>query len=92
MQVTVSNLIGPELTDILAAITAIASLVLLFRIWRPKECMPADARRRRRVPLHPLQRLGDLSGLVALCAVGGLCLVLGHPGFQGGAAQNQPLH
>jgi lactate permease len=43
VQVTVSNLIGPELTDILAAITAIASLVLLFKIWQPKECIPADA-------------------------------------------------
>ena len=41
VQVTVSNLIGPELTDILAAITAIASLVLLFRIWQPKECISA---------------------------------------------------
>ena len=43
VQVTVSNLIGPELTDILAALTAIASLVLLFRVWQPRECIPADA-------------------------------------------------
>ncbi|HVM59837.1 MAG TPA: lactate permease LctP family transporter [Verrucomicrobiae bacterium] len=41
VQVTVSNLIGPEITDILAAITAITSLVLLFRVWQPKELLAA---------------------------------------------------
>lgn len=41
VQVTVSNLIGPELADILAALTAIASLVLLFQVWQPKECLSA---------------------------------------------------
>jgi lactate permease len=41
VQVLVSNLIGPQLTDILAAIAAIACLILLFRLWRPKECLPA---------------------------------------------------
>jgi L-lactate transport len=41
VQLLVSNLIGPQLTDILAAITAMACLVLLFRIWQPKECIPA---------------------------------------------------
>jgi lactate permease len=39
VQVTVSNLVGPELTDILAALVAIASLVLLFRMWQPKDCL-----------------------------------------------------
>jgi len=42
VQVTISNLIGPELTDILAALTAIASLVLLFRLWQPKELLAAN--------------------------------------------------
>ena len=42
VQVIVSNLIGPELTDILAALTAIASLVLLFRVWQPKERLSAN--------------------------------------------------
>jgi lactate permease len=37
VQVTVSNLVGPELTDILAALVAIGSLVLLFRTWQPKD-------------------------------------------------------
>jgi len=41
VQVTVSNLVGPQLTDILAAIVAIICLVLLFRVWQPKENLPA---------------------------------------------------
>ena len=35
VHVAVSNLIGPELADILAALAAIASLVVLFRVWQP---------------------------------------------------------
>ena len=42
VQVTVSNLIGPELTDVLAALAAIASLILLFRVWQPKERLSAN--------------------------------------------------
>ena len=37
VQVAVSNLVGPELTDILAAFAAITCLVLLFRVWQPRE-------------------------------------------------------
>jgi lactate permease len=42
VQVTVSNLIGPQLTDILAAIAAIICLVLLFRMWQPKQNLSAS--------------------------------------------------
>ena len=41
VQVLVSNLIGPQLTDILAAIAAMISLVVLFRIWQPKTVLTA---------------------------------------------------
>jgi L-lactate transport len=37
MQFLVSNYIGAELTDILASLTAIASLVLLLHFWKPKD-------------------------------------------------------
>ena len=37
MQFVVSNFIGPELTDILASLSAMAALVVLFRVWRPKD-------------------------------------------------------
>jgi lactate permease len=42
VQVTVSNLVGPQLTDILAAIAAIFCLVLLFRMWQPKQNLSAS--------------------------------------------------
>lgn len=36
-QFLVSNYMGPQLTDILASLAAIGSLVVLFRVWRPKD-------------------------------------------------------
>ncbi len=37
MQFLVSNFIGPELTDILASLGAMAALVILFKVWKPKD-------------------------------------------------------
>lgn len=36
-QFAVSNFIGPELTDIIAAVISLASLVLFLRVWKPKQ-------------------------------------------------------
>ena len=36
-QFLVSNFIGPELTDIAASLAAILSLVVLMRVWKPKD-------------------------------------------------------
>lgn len=36
-QSLVSNFIGPELTDILAAVISLAALVLFLRVWKPKQ-------------------------------------------------------
>ena len=36
-QFLVSNYIGPQLTDILSSLAAIASLVVLFKVWQPKD-------------------------------------------------------
>lgn len=35
-QALVSNFIGPELTDILAAVVSLAALVLFLQVWKPK--------------------------------------------------------
>ena len=40
-QFLVSNFIGPYLTDILASIAAILGLVLLLRVWKPKDDVTA---------------------------------------------------
>jgi lactate permease len=42
-QFLVSNYIGPQLTDILAAMAAIGALVLLLMVWRPKDRFTMDA-------------------------------------------------
>lgn len=36
-QLLISNLIGPQITDILSSLAAIGSLVLLFKLWRPRD-------------------------------------------------------
>ncbi len=36
-QFYVSNFVGPQLTDILASLAAIGSMVVLLKIWRPKD-------------------------------------------------------
>lgn len=43
-QFAVSNFIGPELTDILAALLSLSAVVLLLRVWRPKREYTADTR------------------------------------------------
>jgi L-lactate transport len=44
VQLIVSNFVGPELTDILAALTAIVGLVALFKVWQPSSrfALPGD--------------------------------------------------
>ena len=41
-QFLVSNFVGPYLTDILSSIVAIIGLVLLLRVWKPRDDTPAD--------------------------------------------------
>lgn len=36
VQFSVSNFVGPQLTDILASLTAIGALVVLVRVWKPR--------------------------------------------------------
>jgi lactate permease len=44
VQFIVSNVIGPELTDILAALASIGALVLLMKVWKPAQTfrLPGD--------------------------------------------------
>ena len=37
VQFFVSNFIGPELTDILSSLSAIGALIVLFKLWHPKD-------------------------------------------------------
>jgi lactate permease len=56
VQLAVSNLVGPQLTDILAALAAMACLVLLLRLWRPKDHFGAPVAR----PLGRVHRSSEV--------------------------------
>ena len=52
VQLLASNLLGPELTDILSSLASLAALALLLRVWAPREpwrgdgpALPRDERR-----------------------------------------------
>src|SRR4030095_14999269 len=42
MQYYVSNHLGPELTDIMSSLTCIGVMVLVLKLWKPKEIMRLD--------------------------------------------------
>ena len=52
VQFLVSNFIGPQLVDILAALTAIIGLVVLFKVWQPNDnfVIAGEHARRRGMP------------------------------------------
>ncbi|GER13758.1 L-lactate permease [Variovorax boronicumulans] len=51
-QYLVSNFIGPELVDIIAAIVSMASLVLFLRVWQPKNVWRSPSLRGKDVSAH----------------------------------------
>ncbi|MEY4640510.1 MAG: hypothetical protein RLZZ227_504 [Pseudomonadota bacterium] len=56
VQLLVSNFIGPELTDILAALAAILGLIALFKVWQPSDrfVMAGDTEVRLAMQTHPV--------------------------------------
>jgi L-lactate transport len=42
MQFLISNFVGAQLTDLIASLTAIVVLVLLFLVWKPKDLAPVQ--------------------------------------------------
>ena len=65
-QFLVSNFMGPELTDILASLAALGSLVVLLKVWKPKDTIPAwpgDAPACTRDSSHSAGRSASWRGL-----------------------------
>ncbi len=58
-QFLVSNFIGPQLTDILASLAAIGSLVFLFKVWKPKDKFSFDEHSSKQ-SVPPRHAVGDL--------------------------------
>jgi L-lactate transport len=70
VQLFVSNVVGPELTDILAAIASIVALVVLMAVWQPAETF----RLRGDEAVKPRQRVDGRAVLVAWLPY--ICLVV----------------
>jgi len=55
VQFYVSNNVGPELTDILSSLTCIAVMVVVLKVWSPKNIMRFEGERpAEAVPRHPM--------------------------------------
>jgi lactate permease len=53
-QFAVSNFVGPELTDILSSLASIGVLVILFKVWQPKDKFVLEGEHSAHVPKqHP---------------------------------------
>ena len=50
MQFSVSNFVGPELTDIASSLTCIAVMVLVMKLWTPRDVMRLEGDRPAAVP------------------------------------------
>src|SRR5437899_9243881 len=50
VQFLVSNFVGPELTDIIAALVSMGCLALLLRVWRPRETLQFEGEPATAVP------------------------------------------
>jgi lactate permease len=75
-QLAASNLLGPELTDILASLCSLGSLALLLRVWKPREVFRgdgrqfADAREERRDPPARVLRAFGMYAILVLVVLG----------------------
>jgi L-lactate permease len=70
VQFTVSNFIGPELTDILSSTMAMAALIVLSRFWKPKDkfVLPGDIPQKPapRAETHHLWRAWSPYGMLVI--------------------------
>ena len=64
VQFLVSNFIGPELTDVLAALVSMAAVALLLRVWKPR-ALWGFAADRGAVPAGATARLRSVGAAVA---------------------------
>ena len=65
VQFLVSNFIGPELTDVLAALVSMAAVALLLRVWKPRTLWGFAADREPAAPFGATERLRSLGAAAA---------------------------
>ena len=64
MQFLISNYVGPQLTDLIASLSAILALVLLFLVWKPKR-IERNSTPEQQSPVRPV---GGSAGTAAATA------------------------
>jgi lactate permease len=83
-QLLVSNLLGPELTDIMSSLTCIVVMVGVMKFWRPKTIMRLDGEQEATIVAHrhaPAEVfMAWLPYLLLVVAV----LIVGHPSIKSG--------
>jgi lactate permease len=58
VQFLISNFVGPELTDIIAALVSMGSLALLLRVWRPRDTWQFEGETVATDPAAPRRVMG----------------------------------
>ena len=79
VQFVVSNFVGPELTDVLASVAAMGALVVLFKVWKPRDHFDFGHVALARLMVHP--RRSHMSWAPFICLVV-LVLLWGYPAFK----------
>ena len=72
MQFLVSNYVGPQLTDIVSSLAAIGSLVVLSRVWKPRDSFQMDGE----TPAAPARRVYSLREILMAWVPYALLVVL----------------
>src|SRR5512139_1258295 len=71
VQFATSNFVGPELTDILAALASLGTVALLLRVWKPREVWRGDGRQAAPIEERrdPPARVARAFGIYAILVV-----------------------
>ena len=88
-QFTVSNFVGPELTDALSALISLTAVALLLRVWRPAEEFTEGAR----LPVAPVLTPDTSARVVRAYATYGILIVtvlVGQVGNFAGMSELKP--
>src|SRR5579862_2284101 len=87
-QFAISNFVGPELTDTLAALMSLAAVALLLRVWRPRPSESADrAAGEPRSAMIPRGRIARAYGTYGILVV---MVLIGQAGNFAGMSKVPP--
>ena len=86
-QFAVSNFVGPELTDTLAALLSLASVAVLLKFWQPNDAYVAEYRGMVETTRDPSSRVWRAYGTYGILV---LVVLIGQSGNFAGMSQVKP--